>query len=127
MISIKEKSLNDLKKFICSYDTSMLVESKSGQICESLQLVNEQAGLTYYELRQFLTILLKQSGNSEVKRLIDNILKTVSKLEIMKVPVPNLLKNCVILSLVVVTPNEDAKGFSPIVPVEVANSITLST
>ena len=92
MISIKEKSLNDLKKFICSYDTSMLVESKSGQICESLQLVNEQAGLTYYELRQFLTILLKQSGNSEVKRLIDNLLKTISKLEIMRVPVPAIKK-----------------------------------
>lgn len=92
-MTISEKCLSDLKRFISKVDSKVLIESRSGNIFENLQLVNEaEGGLTYYELRQFLAVLLKQTTSSDVKRIIDNILKTVSKLEIMRVPVPAIKK-----------------------------------
>jgi hypothetical protein len=93
MKTLSEQYKQELMVFIKNFNTDVFVESKSGNISESLQLVSENnGGLTYYELRQFLTILLKQTSNSEVKKIVSNILKTVSKLEIMKVPVPALRK-----------------------------------
>ena len=92
-MTISEKCLGELKRFISKMDSKVLIESKSGNIFENLQLVNEaEGGLTYYELRQFLAVLLRQTKNPDVRRIIDNVLKTVSKLEIMKVPVPAIKK-----------------------------------
>ena len=56
------------------------------------KLINEDSsgGLTYYELRQFLAVLLQQSSSSDTKKLLDDLLKTVSKLEIMHVATPNI-------------------------------------
>lgn len=53
---------------------------------------NSNKGLTYYELRQFLAILLKQVSNAGTKSVLDDLLKTVSKLEILHVPVPVIKK-----------------------------------
>lgn len=92
-MTISEKCLGELKRFISKMDSKVLIESKSGNIFENLQLVNEaEGGLTYYELRQFLAVLLRQTKSPDVRRIIDNVLKTVSKLEIMKVPVPAIKK-----------------------------------
>lgn len=58
------------------------------------ELISEGAdrGLTYYELRQFLTLLLKTVNDTNTKNVLNDLLKASGKLEIMKVPVPSIKK-----------------------------------
>jgi hypothetical protein len=48
--------------------------------------------LTYYELRQFLTLLLKNANKIETKYMLDDLLKILGKLEILNKPVPTIAK-----------------------------------
>lgn len=49
-------------------------------------------GLTYYELRQFMAMLLKQSRNADTKKVVDDLYKTITKLEIMNITIPTIKK-----------------------------------
>jgi len=55
-------------------------------------IINEATGLTYYELRQFMTLLLKNTNGPEAKKVLDSLLKTLGKLEMMNKPTPAIAK-----------------------------------
>lgn len=55
-------------------------------------LLLEGEGLTYYQLRQFLTVLLKQVHDKVTKDVLANILKTLVVMEIKKLPIPTIQK-----------------------------------
>lgn len=76
-MTLKERTL---EKFRSLFSTTDIILEADGN------------GLTYYELRQFLTVLLKTVSSTDTKRVLDDLLKTVSKLEIMNVPVPVVKK-----------------------------------
>lgn len=71
-----------------------LTLEKFNSIVETSDIVLEADGngLTYYELRQFIAILLRSVSGVDTKKVLDDLLKTVSKLEIMRVPVPVIKK-----------------------------------
>lgn len=48
--------------------------------------------VTYYNLRQFLTLLHKNSNDSDLNKLIVNLLKVLAKLEIRNMPIPTIKK-----------------------------------
>jgi hypothetical protein len=77
MKTLKEKTIEDFTSVI---ETSDIIMEAGGE------------GLTYYELRQFLALLLRNVASADSKRVVDDLLKTVSKLEIMRVPVPVIKK-----------------------------------
>ena len=76
-MTLKEKTLAQFNSVL---DTTDIVLEEGG------------GGLTYYELRQFLAILLRNVAAQETKKVVDDLMKTVSKLEIMRVPVPVIKK-----------------------------------
>lgn len=47
---------------------------------------------TYYELRQFVTLLLKTVNKKETKNVLSDILLSLGKLEIMNKPAPTIKK-----------------------------------
>jgi hypothetical protein len=77
VMTLKEKALADFENVLET--TDIVLEAGDN-------------GLTYYELRQFLAILLRNLAGSDTKKVVDDLLKTVSKLEIMRVPVPVIKK-----------------------------------
>ena len=77
MQTLKEKTLEQFSSVI---ETTDIVLEAGGE------------GLTYYELRQFLAILLRSVSSQDTKKVVDDLLKTVSKLEILRVPVPVIRK-----------------------------------
>jgi hypothetical protein len=69
------------------------------QINEAITLAEEHnievplnEALTYYQLRLFLSVMLKQVGSSETKSMLVDLIKTLAKMEIRSVPVPTLKK-----------------------------------
>ena len=55
-------------------------------------LLLESDGLTYYELRQFLTLLYKNIKDKPTKEILANVLKILTVMEIRKLPVPTIKK-----------------------------------
>jgi hypothetical protein len=51
----------------------------------------ESSGLTYYELRKLITMIYRQA-KGETKKVLADILKIVTNLEIKKKPVPMIKK-----------------------------------
>lgn len=49
-------------------------------------------GLTYYELRRFVTLIYKMAKEKETKAVLAELLKILAVLEIKKLPVPTIQK-----------------------------------
>lgn len=49
-------------------------------------------GVTFYDLRSFLTIMRKQAGDTTLKDMLKALIKTIAKLEVRNVPVPTIAK-----------------------------------
>lgn len=63
---------------------------KEYNITPSSTQLNE--GATYYDLRSFLSVLMKISKDETLKNLIKELIKSVAKLEVKNVPVPTIAK-----------------------------------
>jgi hypothetical protein len=63
---------------------------KEHNITLSTYQLNE--GVTYYDMRSFLTILRKASGDDSLKKMLKELIKTIAKLEIKNIPVPTIQK-----------------------------------
>jgi len=59
---------------------------------EGLMISEASSGLTYYEMRSFLALLLKNTRQNDTKNVLDDLLKTLGKLEMMNKPVPVIRK-----------------------------------
>jgi len=60
------------------------------KITESKQILEE--GLTYYSLRQFVTLLFRSTSDAALKKMLLELLKILARLEVMKKPVPTIKK-----------------------------------
>lgn len=58
----------------------------------NIPLYEEEKGVTYYELRVFLTMLYRQINDETTKKVLGNILKTLAVMEIRKIPIPTVKK-----------------------------------
>ena len=63
---------------------------KEHSITFSEQQLDE--GVTYYDLRVFLSILKKTAKDAQLKGMLKDIIKTIAKLEVKNVPVPTIAK-----------------------------------
>ena len=55
-------------------------------------LLNEASDLTYYELRRLITMLFKMSKDKDAKKVISEVLKNLTVLELKNKPVPTIQK-----------------------------------
>jgi len=55
-------------------------------------ILSEDSGLTYYELRRFVTLLYRNSKEKSTKEVLGDLLKVLTVLEIRKQPVPVIKK-----------------------------------
>ena len=67
----------------------LIQESSTESFSEDILLKEE---VTYYNLRQFITLLFRNTSNSEMKKLMLELLKILAKLEVMNKPVPTIKK-----------------------------------
>lgn len=72
------------------YMVTYLIEE--GVLEEGLMILEGTDGLTYYEMRQFMAYLLKHTSNKDTKSVLDDLLKTLGKLEMLSKPVPVIRK-----------------------------------
>jgi hypothetical protein len=63
---------------------------KEHNITLSSMQLNE--GVTYYDLRSFLTILRKATSDADLKKMLKALIKTIAKLEVKNIPVPTIAK-----------------------------------
>ena len=56
------------------------------------RILNEDSALTYYELRQFITLLYKTISDKDTKSVLGEILKSLTVMELRKLPVPTIKK-----------------------------------
>lgn len=83
---MKHKYLLDyLNKF-----TNNILKNESN-LFNKIQL-NESSNLTYYELRKFISMLLKHSKKETTKEVLSEILKILGIMEIREMPVPMIKK-----------------------------------
>ncbi len=54
--------------------------------------INESTGITYYELRQLLTLFIKNTHDSQTKKVITELIKIIYIMELKDKPVPNIRK-----------------------------------
>ncbi len=54
--------------------------------------INESTGITYHELRQLLTMFIKNTGDSQTKKVITELIKIIYIMELKAKPVPNIKK-----------------------------------
>jgi hypothetical protein len=54
-------------------------------------LINEEKGVTFYELRVFLTMLSKVSSG-QVQSILKDLIKAIAKLEVHNIPIPTIPK-----------------------------------
>ena len=66
------------------------VEKLNDMIYVKKRLLSESA--TYYELRSFISLLLKSVHKKETKDVLSDILLSLGKLEIMNKPAPTIKK-----------------------------------
>jgi len=52
----------------------------------------EDTGITYYELRQLMTIFYKSTNDTTTKKVISELLKILSIRELRKLPIPPIKK-----------------------------------
>jgi len=52
----------------------------------------ESTGITYYELRQLLTIFYKSTNDKSTKNVIGELIKILTKRELRKIPIPPIKK-----------------------------------
>jgi hypothetical protein len=57
---------------------------------EQEMILNES--LTYYELRQFITVLFKNTKDSNTKNMLKELIRIITKLEIVDIPLPVIRK-----------------------------------
>lgn len=76
---MKQLCISDLKEH--------LIASSSD---EALQGLLESSDLTYYELRKFLTILVKVNKDPLVLRFINSLLSSLAALEVKHVTIPTI-------------------------------------
>jgi hypothetical protein len=74
-MSIQEKLLEEFEDMVNTTD-----------------VLTESSDLTYYELRKFVTVLLKNVRGKDTKKILSDLLNTVSRMEIIKVPIPTIKK-----------------------------------
>ena len=53
-------------------------------------LLNE--GVTYYNLRQFITLMINYTNDSDLRKLLKEVLIVLAKMEILNKPVPTIKK-----------------------------------
>jgi hypothetical protein len=58
----------------------------------TLSTMQLNEGVTYYDLRSFLTVLKKSTSDESLKKMLKQLIKTVAKLEVKNVPVPTIQK-----------------------------------
>lgn len=63
---------------------------ENGIALSSDQQLNE--GVTFYDLRQFLSVLKRTTTDDKLKDMLKSLIKTVAKLEVRNVPVPTIAK-----------------------------------
>ena len=59
-------------------------------VISSKQQLNE--GVTYYDFRQFLSVLKRTTTDDKLRDMLKELIKTVAKLEVRNVPVPTIAK-----------------------------------
>jgi hypothetical protein len=47
-----------------------------------------ESGVTYYDLRRFLTLLTRNNKDESVKKMLTSVIKTLASLEVKNKPVP---------------------------------------
>jgi hypothetical protein len=57
---------------------------------EEVQLLNES--ITYYNLRQFITMMINFTSDSGTKGILKDILITLTKMEVLNKPIPSIKK-----------------------------------
>lgn len=72
------------------FDIINKFEQLNGVVTVNETLLTESA--TYYELRQFVSLLLKSVHKKETKTVLSDILLSLGKLEIMNKPAPTVKK-----------------------------------
>ena len=70
----------------------MLHQIMTESVSDDVMVISEASETTYYEVRQFLTLIFKNVKKPETMKVIDDLLKVLGKLEIMNKPVPTIKK-----------------------------------
>ena len=63
-----------------------------GSLRGELPLFEQEGGVTYYDLRQFVTILYKNVKEKQTKVVLGDILRTLAVMEIKRLTVPTIKK-----------------------------------
>lgn len=58
----------------------------------TMQLITEDSDISYYELRMLFTLLFKYTTDKDTKKILANVLKVLTSLEIRNKPVPTIKK-----------------------------------
>ncbi len=93
-------AINDLRKSEVTTFVSeqqrladhMLHQIIGESVPDDILMISEASGTTYYEVRQFLTLIFKNVKKPETMKVIDDLLKVLGKLEIMNKPAPTIKK-----------------------------------
>jgi hypothetical protein len=72
-------------------DIDPLVEALDETITEGKAVLLTE-GVTYYNLRQFLTLMYRSTSDSSLKGSLLEILKVLARLEVLNRPVPTIKK-----------------------------------
>jgi len=80
---ILQKSANKLLEEICENLTD-------GSLTEFLTEGSrrDMRGITYYDLRKFLEVVRRTTRDNNLENMLEDLLKTLAKLEVRSVPVP---------------------------------------
>ena len=60
---------------------------------ESLHFLNEESDITYYELRKLFAVLERQTMDPVTIKVLRDILRILTSLEVKNVPIPTLKKS----------------------------------
>lgn len=74
--------------FYDQFNTMVLYMKESGTLSSKFIL----EGVTFYNVRQFLTLIYNNSKDSKLKSILLELLKVLTKLEIMNKPIPTIRK-----------------------------------
>jgi hypothetical protein len=77
-----ENEINDLCNEVFTEDFVICDEGKS--------LLEE--GITYYNLRQFVTLMINFTNDNDTKKNLKEILIILTKMEILNKPIPSIRK-----------------------------------